>query len=283
MPSPFTITAATNSLRLDSKRQAETTFTVYNGTGRNTRGRAGLVPQDPAAAPWLTLVDDAERDFPIAGTQQYTVKIAPPPDAPAGNYPFRLDVLAVDNPDEDLTQGPSVTFEVPAPEPVGKKFPWWILIVALVVLLVVGGVIAFFIFRPDPTKQEDAAKYNGIWLLDANQTSGLIKLDISNREQVIDIELTGRYEHVVADDGSVTIVEETCQTTGCSWGTESIDYVKDPLEIELSYGANDDITHLILISITSDGTTLSVVDNVVIRDPNGDFSGSIPATFHKQP
>jgi hypothetical protein len=280
MTNPFTITAATNSLRLDGKRQAETTFTVYNSSGRNTRGRASLAPQNPASASWITLVGEAERDFPIAGTQQYTVKIAPPPDAPAGNYPFRLDVLAVDNPDEDLAQGPSVTFEVPAPEPVGKKFPWWILIVALVVLVVVGGVIAFFIFRPE---QVDADKYNGIWLLDANQTSGLTRLDISNRDRVIDIELIGRYEHVVDDSGKVEIVEETCQTTGCSWGKESIDYVKDPLEINLAYGANDDITHLILISITSDGTTLSVVDNVVIRDPNGDFSGSIPATFHKQP
>jgi hypothetical protein len=152
MSNPFTITAATNTMRLDDTRQAQTTFTVFNNSGRSMRGRARISPQDPASEPWLTLAGEAERDLPIAGAQQYVVKLAVPPGAPAGSYPFRLDMVGTENPDEEFSQGPTVTFEVPAPAPVKKPFPIWIPIVAVVALLVVGGVIAFLVIRPDPEK-----------------------------------------------------------------------------------------------------------------------------------
>src|ERR671932_286499 len=112
MPSSFAITTATNSLPLDPNRRSQASFTVSNIGGRAVRGRARIVPQNAAAAPWLTLAGDAERDFAIASTQQFAVQIAVPPTAPAGNYPFRLDMVGVENPDEDLTQGPTVTFVV---------------------------------------------------------------------------------------------------------------------------------------------------------------------------
>src|SRR5918911_5611735 len=144
MPSSFAITTATNSIPLDPNRRNQASFTVSNTSGRAVRGRGRIVPQNSAAAPWLTLAGDAERDFPISGTQQYAVQIAVPPTAPAGNYPFRLDMVGVDNPDEDLTQGPTVPLVVPEPVVVKKPFPWWILVAAaLAVIILVGGFLFF--------------------------------------------------------------------------------------------------------------------------------------------
>jgi hypothetical protein len=158
MANPFNITAAANSLRLDSKLQAQTSFTVYNNSGRIMRGRARIAPQDPATEKWLTLAGEAEKDFPIAGTQQYNVQIAVPAGSPPGSYPFRLDVVGTENPDEEFSQGPTVTFEVPAAPPAKKPFPIWIPIVAVVALLVVGGVIAFLATRDNgPSEAEVAA------------------------------------------------------------------------------------------------------------------------------
>jgi hypothetical protein len=156
MANPFNITAAANSLRLDSKLQAQTSFTVYNNSGRIMRGRARISPQDPATEKWLTLAGEAEKDFPIAGTQQYNVQIAVPAGSPPGSYSFRLDMVGTENPDEEFSQGPTVTFEVPAPAPAKKPFPIWIPIVAVVALLVVGGVIAFLATRGDSQAEAEA-------------------------------------------------------------------------------------------------------------------------------
>ena len=149
MANEFAVTAASNTILLSAQRQAETAFTVSNLSGRPIRGRARLAAQDQAAMPWLTLVGDAERDLPIAGTQAYTVRIAVPPAAAAGSYRFRLDVVGVDNPDEEFAEGPTVTFQVPeAPPP--KPFPWWIIAVVAVILIAVIAVVVFVVTRPVP-------------------------------------------------------------------------------------------------------------------------------------
>jgi hypothetical protein len=156
MPSPFSITAATNSVRLDENRSGETTFTVFNASGRPIRGRARLVTEDPATQTWISLAGVPERDFSIAGTHQYTVRIAVPPDAPAGNPSFRLDMVGVANPDEEYTQGPSVTFQVPEAAP-RRRFPWWILLVAGGVLLVIVIAVLAFVLWPRSTVVPEVA------------------------------------------------------------------------------------------------------------------------------
>jgi hypothetical protein len=125
MANPFAITAATNTIRLNDTRQAQATFTVFNNSGRAMRGRARIVVQNPASEKWVTLVGDAQKDFPVAGTDQYNVQISVPPGSPPGSYPFRLDVVGTENPDEQYSKGPSVTFEVVA-APVKKALPIWI-------------------------------------------------------------------------------------------------------------------------------------------------------------
>lgn len=143
MPGAFTITTATNTVTLGPDRQGEATFVVTNVSGRPMQGRA-LLEWQPRATDrdgWATVPEGAERVFPIAGTQQYTVKFTLPPTAPVGQHILRLDVQDVSSPD-DVVQGQSVTLQVAAPPP-KKPFPWWVVIVAAVILL--GGLGAFLL------------------------------------------------------------------------------------------------------------------------------------------
>jgi hypothetical protein len=146
MPGPFTVTAATNSVKLNDNRQGEAAFTVFNGSGRPLRGQARLKAEDPAATGWLSLAGEAERDFDIAAAHQFAVQIQAPPDAPTGSYPFRLDMVGVEDPDEDYSEGPTVTFQVPEPQPEQEPFPWWIVGVVAGVL-VVGAIIIFILLN----------------------------------------------------------------------------------------------------------------------------------------
>lgn len=167
MASPFSITTATNTVILNDKRQGQATFTVTNLMGRLLRGRAQLVSQDPAAAKWLSIAGAAERDFAIAGTEQYAVEIAVPATAAAGSYSFHLDMVGVENPDELFTKGPTVAFAVPVTPPPRKPFPWWIVVAgAAVVLLLVVGIIVFMITRPAPS-------FAGRWNLSDSGTADL--------------------------------------------------------------------------------------------------------------
>jgi hypothetical protein len=154
--SPFTITTGSNTVVLNSSRQGEAAFTATNISGRPLRGRGELLPLGQTAAGWLTIVGEAERDFGIAAAQQYAVQVAVPLDAAPGLYTFRLDMVGVDNPDENFTQGPVVQFQVlppPPPPPPPQPFPWWI--VAVVAGVIVIGVIIFLLTRP--------RNFGGIW------------------------------------------------------------------------------------------------------------------------
>jgi hypothetical protein len=147
MPSSFAITTAVSSTPLDAGRSAQVSFTVSNTSGHPMRGRARVTGLNPVAAAWLTLTGQAEREFAASGTQQYAVRVAVPQDAPAGDYTFRLDMVGVNNPDEDLTQGPTVTFQVPQPIEKKKPFPWWIVAVAAAVVIV-AGIVLFLVLSP---------------------------------------------------------------------------------------------------------------------------------------
>ncbi len=146
MSGPFAITAATSSVRLDANRRATTAFTVSNTSGIPVRGRARLVPQDPAAQGWLTLIGEAERNFSTTGTEQYTVQVVVPADAAPGRYIFRLDVVGVVNPDEMFSEGPTVTFEVGGSKPQKKPFPWWILLVLAGTLAIIACIVTFVLW-----------------------------------------------------------------------------------------------------------------------------------------
>src|SRR4051794_2350253 len=150
MATVFTITAATTSLRIDAEGRAECSFTVSNTSGRRMRGRASLKVDAPAERSWFTVAGDAEREFAVGGTDQFSVKIAIPRGTAAGKNSFRLDVVSVQNPDDDFAEGPTVFFEVAAPPPAKKPFPWWIVAVVAAVVVIGIGLGLFFWLRAPP-------------------------------------------------------------------------------------------------------------------------------------
>ncbi len=154
MDNSFLITTPSNSVLLNSTLQGHAVFTVTNISGRINRGRVRAVAKNTVASGWITLEGENERDFAIAGTQQFSVAIAVPPTAPPGSYMFDLEVVGVENPDEDLAQGPTVTFEVPIQPK--RKFPWWIVIAAGVVLLVIIGIL-IAVLSPKPLAIPDVS------------------------------------------------------------------------------------------------------------------------------
>jgi hypothetical protein len=143
MPTPFAVTTASNSVFLDTARTGTAQFTVSNQSGRSIEGRALLVTDAPEAESWVSLRGPAHRAFATAGTEQYTVEIDVPPDAPSGNYTLRLDVVGEERPDEQYVEGPSVTFQVSEAEPAPEPFPWKIVAAIGALLLVGGGVLAY--------------------------------------------------------------------------------------------------------------------------------------------
>ena len=140
MTSLFNITVVSNSVNLNEKGEANSPFTVENRSGRIVRGRAVLEILSSAAKDWVKLSGESEHEFAIGETIQILVSIKVPRDAAPGAYKFRLNMVDTSNPDENFTQGPDVTFNVPVPETKTlQPFPWWILVVAAaaVVLIVV--------------------------------------------------------------------------------------------------------------------------------------------------
>jgi hypothetical protein len=129
----FTITTATNTVVLDAKRAAKSSFTVTNVGRRPLKARAEVKAQGAAKPAWFTVEGETEREMGIDATQRFSVALAVPPGVAAGSYSFRFDVVSVANPDDDFAEGPVVSFEVAA-APAGKPFPWWIPVVALVVI-----------------------------------------------------------------------------------------------------------------------------------------------------
>jgi hypothetical protein len=143
----FTITTASNNVTLDASGSAQVSFTVTNTTPQPIKGRLLAEAEGSAQSAWLSIVGDPAREFPASGAEQVSVQLAVPPASPSGSYAFRLDAVAEANPDEDFTKGPSVAFQI-APQPVvkKKKFPWWIVIVAVIVLAGIG-VIAWLLTK----------------------------------------------------------------------------------------------------------------------------------------
>ncbi len=153
MANIFAITTAADKLKAENG-SATTVFTVTNTTSRPLRGVMKIKPLSNTEASWVKIEGETERDFPAGGTHQFTVSFnKPTPSNPqttlqsAESFPFRLDAVSATNPDEDFTEGPIVTVEIPEQKAEQKKpFPWWILIV-LGVLLIVGVIVGYLLVR----------------------------------------------------------------------------------------------------------------------------------------
>jgi hypothetical protein len=154
MARAFDISPIALSVKLDNARTGVFEFKVSNGLGKKSRARFRAVPEKPSdpTAGWFSPDPPDqpgqptawEKDLMADETAVFRVRVRAPAGAAAGDYQFHASVAAVDNPDEEYTDGPPVTFTVPPV--VVKPFPWWIVIVAAAVL-VVGGLVLFFLLR----------------------------------------------------------------------------------------------------------------------------------------
>ena len=141
MPSSFTISTNQSTLELDAQRHAEATFTVNNVSGRALRGRAVLKPADKSIESWLKLDGESERNFMIADQQTYKLLIDAPVKAGPGTYPLQFNMVGVAVPEDDLTEGPTVSFKVVAAKPAPNLMPLIIAGVGLMLLAIIAVVI----------------------------------------------------------------------------------------------------------------------------------------------
>jgi PASTA domain len=140
----FAITAARETVTLDNEGRADVSFTASNSGPKSMAGRMKLVPLGPTKAAWLSLEGEPERNFAKGEAHQLTVHIAVPRGTPVGKYSFRLNIISVENPDDEFTEGPSVSFEVKElASAAPRKFPWWI--VAIAAALVGAGIITWLL------------------------------------------------------------------------------------------------------------------------------------------
>jgi hypothetical protein len=146
-------------------------FSVTNKSGDGCDGRLSVVPSAGSKLEWFTIDGDRERTFDAGETQTATIKVSAPAATAAGDYPFRLRAVAVNDPDNDHAEGPVATAKVPptaGPTPVGPKWWLWILIGVVVLLLIIGAL--WFAFRskpetavPQPAQPACASTLSGTW------------------------------------------------------------------------------------------------------------------------
>lgn len=109
----FTVTTPSVTVTLSEQRIGEVPFTVTNVSGRKLRARVKATPGAGAPGEWFLVQGDSEQNFEIGAARQFVVRVDPPLGAPAGTYTFRLDVVGIENPDDDYSEGPSCQVTIP--------------------------------------------------------------------------------------------------------------------------------------------------------------------------
>ena len=156
MESPFVITVATNSVRLDGGR-GETTVTVTNNSGRALKGRAEVIPSRPESKAWLSIAGKPERLFTPGAVEQFVVQLNISAGSTEGEHTFQLRVFDVADPNEKLTLGPAVGFKIAAAPPPPPPSRLW-LFIAVVFLVIVGGIVFWAVTRKSAPVAEIAAR-----------------------------------------------------------------------------------------------------------------------------
>jgi hypothetical protein len=291
MAKSFAITTtATEALRADSKGHAQVVFTVTNTNTRPLRGLAKPKPLGDTKREWLNLEGEAERDFAAGATHQFTVNFDGPITEPAGAKPaptpattatsspasgtpaparkcsFRLDVESAQNPDEDFTEGPVVTVELPAAPIVtgGKKFPLWIIFLIIGVLVLIGIIVLVIVLvsggkkpppgepTPSPTPTASATvtpkpagtKYEGRWVNADPNTRGITRIEIDQRGSQLSVHAFGK-----------------CHPTDCDWGIEKGAVVGNQGQVTWDQGFA-----IVKMVLTLEGEQLKAVTDTVFND-----------------
>ena len=123
-------------------------YSVTNTASDSVVGRLGVKIAGSSKAEWFTIEGDRERTFDPGETQTVTIRVSFPPDVPAGDYPFRLRAVAVNDPDNDHAEGPMTTAKLGGAGVVaGKKSLLWLWILIGVVVVVIIAAALFFMLR----------------------------------------------------------------------------------------------------------------------------------------
>lgn len=137
-------------------------FNVTNKSSDGCDGRLSVVPSGSAVENWFSVGGSRERAFGAGETQTVTIAVTVPAGIAAGDYPFRLRAVAVNDPDNDHAEGPVATAKVPPPTGPDPKpgIPWWVwLIIGLVALAVVGGGL-FMVLKGSGSDKKKPPEHN---------------------------------------------------------------------------------------------------------------------------
>ena len=152
MTRPVEITQPSDFVSCDNNGKATVVFNITDISGQEAKLGVKIIADAPAQEDWFSLSTDAIWKLGANATDQITVDIKVPGTAGPGKYNFRLMVYSVAMPGEIFTKGETVCCEVKEkavePEP-AKKFPWWIVAIAVVVLSLGGWGIWELTREPD--------------------------------------------------------------------------------------------------------------------------------------
>ncbi len=244
MANIFAITTATEEIKADKDGKARAVFTVTNNSHKPVRGIAKAKVLGNTQQDWLDVEGETERDFAASGTQQYTVNFHKTAAGAAGateKFPFRLDVASASNPDEQFTEGPTVTVEVTsAPSPVTKKpFPWWLIAVIVGGLLIVA-LILFLLLQRGCRSDEPVGNSNntgnnsntnnlptikniqGMWRFDNSDPkyTFLAQMSIGQDGKTVQVKLLCQF--IVCDDWGVGEGKIAGDTATVDWKNEAV-------------------------------------------------------------
>jgi hypothetical protein len=161
MVSIVKIAPVSNEITLDEKGEGVLVFTVTSTLDAAMQVGAKVIVENPEEEEWVRIEGDQERVVKAKETDQFTVSVRAPKGTAPGKHKISLLIYQVDQPGEEYTQGPDVSFEIPAGQggseiPEKKKpFPVWIVIVGVVAFLaIVGGIVAWIIISPNGEEPE---------------------------------------------------------------------------------------------------------------------------------
>ena len=141
------VTPAGEMIKCKAGEHGRFQFNISNSAGKEVRFSAQAKgSKEPIN--WLTVDGEAERTLSTAATSTIEVVANPPATLlkmEEGNkrFNFKLRVNDADNP-SDTVDSATVSVEVIPVPPPPKKFPWWIVILAITGIAIIGGAIWHF-------------------------------------------------------------------------------------------------------------------------------------------
>jgi len=131
----------------DGSATGSIVFKVTNKSTDTMSGRLNVVPSGSSQEGWFAIDGDRERNFAAGETQDAKITVTAPKDVASGEYAFKLRAVAVNDPDNDHTEGPVTTAKVPPPPPPPKPTRWWLWILIGLLVLAVLGVGGYFLVK----------------------------------------------------------------------------------------------------------------------------------------